>query len=314
MPSASEATALEALSNDFAAAVERAGQATVAIHARRRIPASGIIWRDGVIVAANHTVHIDDDITVSLADGSSVTATLAGRDPTTDLAVLRGATGRAPIGRAPADALRVGAIVLAVGRPGASVTASMGVISAVGGEWRTWQGGRIDRFVRLDLSVYDGFSGGPLVDGAGRALGVNTSGLSRASAIAIPGATVDRVVDELLARGRVARGYVGLGMQAVQIPEEAARRFGSGDVGLMVVSVEPSGPADAAGILLGDVVLTFDGEPVGDPTELLALLGPERIGKAVPAKLLRAGEVRTIAITVGERPESVPQGRGRRRR
>jgi S1-C subfamily serine protease len=259
-------------------------------------------------------VHIGDDITVSLPDGSSVTATLAGRDATTDLAVLRAAPGHATIGRAPADALRVGAIVLAVGRPGASVTASMGVISAVGGEWRTWQGGRIDRFVRLDLSIYDGFSGGPLVDGGGRALGVNTSGLSRASAIAIPGATVDRVVDELLARGRVARGYLGLGMQAVRLPEEAARRLGTSDVGLMVVSVEPSSPADAAGILLGDVILTFDGESVGDPTELLALLSPERIGKAIPAKVLRAGEARTISITLGERPEGASQGRPRRRR
>ena len=179
---------LESLSNDLAGAVERAGQSVVAIHARRRIPATGIHWRPGIIVAAHHTIQRDDDITISLADGSTVPATLVGRDPTTDIAVLKADQAKVPVASFAEDSgVRVGALVLALGRPGNAVTASLGVISTVGGEWRTWHGGTIDRFVRLDVSIYDGFSGGPLIDAGGRVLGLNTSGLSRGAAVAIPG-------------------------------------------------------------------------------------------------------------------------------
>jgi S1-C subfamily serine protease len=310
------ASSLAALSDDLAGAVERAGRSVVAIHARRRIPASGVHWRDGIIVGANHTIHLDEDITVALPDGSTVTASVAGRDPTTDLAILRVPAGALAVaergGSGGTDDLRVGALVLALGRPGPSITASMGIVSAVGGEWRTWHGGRIDRFVRLDLAVYDGFSGGPLVSAAGRVLGIDSSGLSRASAIAIPASTVDRVVDELAARGHVARGYVGVAMQPVRLPEQASRGGDAdADIGLMVVSVERGGPADAAGILLGDVLIDVDGTPVRDPAELLALLGPDRIGREVRARVLRAGAVREIGITIGERPraDAPPQRR-----
>ena len=212
---------LTALSNDLADAVARASRSVVAIHARRRIPSSGLIWSDGIVVAANHTITRDEDISVTSPDGSSGTGTLVGRDPSTDIAVLRtsaAGTARLP-DRAEEDQIQVGRVVLAVGRPGAQATASLGIISAVAGEWRTWQGGRIDRFVRLDLSVYDGFSGSALVDAGGRVLGLNSSGLSRASALAIPVKTVERVVGELLQRGRIVRGYLGLAVQPVRLPE-----------------------------------------------------------------------------------------------
>ena len=148
--------------------MDTVGRSVVAIHARRRIPASGVVWQPGVVVAAHHTIQRDDDITVSLHDGST-SPPRSPADPSTDLAVLRLAdgAGAAPPAAPPTEPPRVGQLVLALGRPGASVTASLGIVSAVGGEWRTWQGGTIDRFVRLDVAVYDGFSGGPLVD-AGR--------------------------------------------------------------------------------------------------------------------------------------------------
>ena len=295
---------LESLSNDLAGAVERAGQSIVAIHARRRIPASGIHWRPGIIVAAHHTIQREEDVTVSLADGATVAATLAGRDPTTDLAVLRVSEAKVPAASlADASGIRVGALVLALGRPGNAVTASLGVISTVGGEWRTWHGGAIDRFVRLDISIYDGFSGGPLIDASGRVLGLNTSGLSRGAALAIPVVTVNRVVDQLVKSGRVARGYLGLGMQAVRLPPPLVERLSlPNDVGLMVVSAEPGGPGDRAGILIGDVLVAIGEKPVSDPAEVLGLLGADQIGKTLATRIIRAGEPRDVSITIGERP------------
>ena len=229
MPASSSGGPLAALSDDLAAAVDTVGRSVVAIHARRRIPASGVVWQPGVIVAAHHTIQRDDDITITLHDGTTTTATLAGRDPSTDLAVLRLADGVRLGGAAAAaadGAPRVGQLVLALGRPGTAVTASLGIVSAVGGEWRTWQGGAIDRFIRLDLSVYDGFSGGPLVDAGGRVVGINTSGLARATALTVPASTVARVAGQLLARGHVARGWLGIATQPVRLPPPLQRSLG----------------------------------------------------------------------------------------
>jgi S1-C subfamily serine protease len=297
---------LSAVSNDLAAAVDTVGRSVVAIHARRRIPASGIVWQPGVIVAAHHTIHRDDDITVALHDGSSVSATLAGRDPSTDLAVLRLADGAAAQPIAPAaEPPRVGQLVLALGRPGGSVTASLGIISAVGGEWRTWQGGTIDRFVRLDLAVYDGFSGGALVDAGGRVLGLNTSGLARATAVTVPASTVSRVMAQLLARGHVARGWLGIASQPVRLPPALQRSLASdADVGLVVVNVEPDSPADRGGVLIGDILVALDSHPVRDPGDVLAALGGERIGQVVSLRLVRGGRAETASVTVGERPRA----------
>src|SRR5882672_10597741 len=170
--SESGSSTLVELSSQLAAAVEIAGNSVVAIHARRRIPSSGIVWRDGIIVSASHTVRRDEDISVTLANGDSTTATLVGRDPATDLIALKLKGSEPKAGaRAEDESGRVGSLVLAVGRPGPSTTASFGIISAVHEGWRTWQGSRIDHVFRLDLAVYDGFSGGPLVDPSGRILG-----------------------------------------------------------------------------------------------------------------------------------------------
>jgi S1-C subfamily serine protease len=300
---AAAAGILAALSDDLAGAVERAARSTVAIHARRRIPSSGTAWRPGVIVAASHTIAREDEISLTLPDGRTAPATLAGRDETTDLAVLRTEAALTPVERADAGALRVGNLVLAVGRPGQSVTASLGVLSAVGAEWRTWQGGRIDRFLRLDLSIYDGFSGGPLVEAAGRALGLNTSGLARGMALTIPGSTVDHVADQILSGGRLTRGYLGLASQPVRLPEGLRQGLNLGsDFGLVIVNVEPDGPADRAGVLLGDILVALDGVPVSEPADVLAALGPDRVGRPIAARLLRAGQPTEVTITVGSRP------------
>jgi S1-C subfamily serine protease len=311
---AGSGTVLETLSDDLAGAVERVGASVVAIHARRRIPSSGVIWSPGVIVTASHTLQREDDISVTLGTGDKVPATLGGRDPATDIAVLRFDSNAAAATIDSADSLRVGQLVLALGRPGPAVTAALGIVSALGGEWRTWQGGRIDRFVRLDLSIYDGFSGGPLVDGAGRVLGLNTSALSRSAALTIPASTVSRVAEQLKTTGRVKRGYIGVAGQPVRIPDDLVRSLSlSQEIGLMVVGVDDGGPAHTAGVLLGDVVITFDGDAVQDPGELLAALAGDRVGTAVEIGLVRAGRRETVRVTVGERPsERRDTRRGRR--
>jgi S1-C subfamily serine protease len=301
---------LVALSTELADAVDRAGRWTVAIHARRRIPSSGVVWRPGVVVAASHTIRRDEDISIMLPDGNTVTATLAGRDPGTDLAAFRlpdGAPAIAAATLAPDDALRVGAIVVAVGRPGDSVTASLGAISALGGEWRTWQGGRVDRFVRLDLAIYDGFSGGPLVDAAGRVLGVNTSGLTRSAPVTIPVSTVTRVADELLAKGHVRRGYAGIAVQPVELPARLVREHAlPSESALLVVAVEPGGPADRAGILMGDALVALDATPLREPTDLVAGLSTRA---PVEVRLVRAGAPVSVSLTPGDRPARGGRGR-----
>jgi S1-C subfamily serine protease len=291
--------ALLSLSNDLAAAVERAAPAVVAVHARR-LPSTGIHWRPGIVVTAEHTVRTAEDITVTVADGRSLPAVLAGRDPGTDLAVLRVADAGSVVATLGDDAaLKVGHMVLALGY---GPRASWGVISALGPRWRSWRGGDIDRLVRLDLVLYPGFSGGPLVDAAGRVVGLNTSGLARETRLALPVTMVTRVADELLQKGHVSRGYLGLGMQPVRLPEPLRAQLGLGDGALIVVMVEPSGPAARAGVLLGDVLVALDGEPVGDLDDVQARLGSDRVGAEISAVVLRGGVRTELRITVGEQP------------
>ena len=279
---------------------------SVAIHARRRIPASGVHWRQGVIVATNHTIQRDDNITVTLPDGTTAAVTLAGRDPSTDLAVLRLAgqsLATAQLRRDPSPS--VGEFVIALGRPGPRLTASWGVVSSVAGAWRTWHGAEIDSLLRLDVSIYDGFSGGPLIDAAGRVLGINTSGLARGTPVTIPIATVERTVGELLERGTIRRAYLGIGTQPVRVPQSLARRLElQNTIGLLIASVEPGGPADRDGVLLGDVLLALDGAAVSDPTDVLARLGGDRVGRPIALQVIRGGEVKTLQVTPGERPQS----------
>lgn len=291
------------LSNNLAAAVELAGRAVVAVNARQRMPSSGVHWRPGIIVTAEHTVRRDEEVTVTLPDNRTVPATLAGRDSSTDLAVLRLQGVELPVAEMGDAVLKVGHMVLAVGRPGESgVSASLGVLSAKGGAWRSWRGGQIDQFLRLDLTLYPGFSGGPLVDVAGRVLGINTSG-PRHMALAIPASTVDRVVDGLLEKGRIARGYLGLGMQPVLLPDTLKSNLNLlQSAGVIVVNIEPNGPADQAGVLIGDVLLTLDGEPVSDTGDVQKTLGPEAVGTEVSVQLVRGGTLAEVTLTVGERP------------
>jgi S1-C subfamily serine protease len=301
--SESGSSTLVELSSQLAAAVETAGNSVVAIHARRRIPSSGIVWRDGVIVSASHTVRRDDEIPVTLPNGDSAVATVAGRDPATDLIALRIAGAKSHVApRADSSSLRVGSLVLAVGRPGRNVSASFGIISAVGEGWRSWQGARIDRVFRLDLSVYDGFSGGPLVDASGAVLGLNNSALARGTPMALPAKAVDRVLDELLESGHVRRPFIGVAVQPVALSASVVKKHQLGhDSGLLIVSIADASPADKAGILLGDVLLDANGQSIARPDDLLDALSSVESGGAVTLKLLRGGTIKTVSVTPADR-------------
>jgi S1-C subfamily serine protease len=299
-------TSLAILSDQLADAAASAGESIVAVHARPRLPSTGIHWQDGVVVTTDGTVRRDSDITVTLADGRSLPATLAGRDRRTDLAVLRVAAGSLSTAHLGDPAtLRPGHLVLALARLGeGGPRVSFGAVSAVGGRWRCWKGGEIDRLLQSNLTLYPGFGGGPLVDAAGQTHGINSGGLSRAFATTIPVETVNRTVRQLLERGYVARGWLGAAMQPVRFNPAAQRRLGlEGDSGLVILSVEHDGPAASAGLLVGDVIVKLGGRPIEDVDDLAdALWTAGAVGKTLSFDLVRGGELVKADVLIGERP------------
>lgn len=297
--------ALIDLSNSLADAVERAAREVGSVNEGGRSGVSGTIWRDGLVVTAEHTIRGQQQLTVGLPNGASSDATVVGRDPTTDIALLKLKDSFAtPIEFADVAQLRVGQFVLAVGRRATQgIVASHGIVSAIGGAWRTWHGGRIDQWFRLDLLPFTGFSGGPLIDAQGRVIGINTSG-PRRSVMTLPVSTVNRVIDQLLAKGRVVRGFIGVAMQPVQLPKHIRTSGGNeASRGLLVVMVEPGGPAEKAGLMLGDIVLALGDKPLSQTGDVQAALDPERVGQAVTLRILRGGEARDVSVVVGERDE-----------
>lgn len=289
------------LSNDMAATVEAASPAIVRVDGRKRMSATGVVWSDGVIVTAHHVVTRDDQLTIGLPDGSEAAATLVGRDPSTDLAVLRTtAAGLHTPTWAEPEALKVGQLVLALGRPGRTVQATLGVISALGGEWRTSAGGAIDHYLQTDVVMYPGFSGGPLVGAGGTMLGLNTSALVSGISVALPTSTIRAVVTAILAHGHVKRGYLGVGSQPVRLPDKLAKELDQ-ETALMLVMVEPDTPAGKAGLLMGDVIVALDGQRVRHVDDLQALLTGNRVGQAVPVRIVRGGQLQEVSVVIGER-------------
>jgi len=288
-------SSIAALSDQLADAVAAAGASLVAVHARPRLPSTGVHWKDGVVVTTEGTVRQDEDISVTLPDGKRIAAALAGRDRGTDLAVLRVPTGSLRVAQLGDPAtLRPGNLVLALARlDEGGARAAFGAVSATGGKWRSWKGGEIDRWLQSDLTIYPGFGGGPLVDSAGRIHGVNSGALSRPLATTIPVETVNRVVTQLLERGYVARGWIGAAMQPVRLDEGG---------GLLLVSIEKDAPAAKAGLLLGDVIVALNGKSLESFEQLLDVLSGDAVGKRMRLDVVRAGEKRPIEVVVAERP------------
>ncbi len=364
---------LKNLSDELAAAVEAVSASTVRVESRRRLPATGIVWSaeegEALIVTAHHIVERPENIGIGLPDGETIEAEMIGRDPNSDLALLRVNAGLTPANWAEADDLKVGSLVLALGRPGREVQATLGVISAVRGNefenelrkrkrsdrggrskrgdreersergrrerrsprefrrdrefrrgqpgreygpwgghgpWRgwghagrMWRRGNFGQFIQTDVTMYPGFSGGPLVDASGLVRGMNTSGF-RGASLAVPTTTIRNVADTLIAHGRMRQGFLGVGAQPVRLPDAIAEELEQ-ETGLLLVSVEENSPAENSGLMVGDIIVSLDGEPVTDLDELLALLSGARVGKEVITSVVRGGELVVFSVTIGER-------------
>jgi S1-C subfamily serine protease len=292
---------LAELSDALAEIVEKTGQAVVRVEARRW-PASGVVWGEGLIVTADHVVERDDEIHIGIVGERSADAALVGRDPTTDLAVLR---SDAVVGAqlpqwADPEPVKVGQLVLAISRPGRAARASLGIMSAAGGSWRTPASGEVERYLQPDVERSFGFSGGLLVDTSGRALGVNTTGLMRRTPITIPAPTIRRVVETLVKHGRIRRGYLGIGGHPVRLSESIGREVGQRR-GLMIISVESGSPADRGGLFAGDILVAIDQTPIRHPGEVSARLDEKSIGSTLSVRVVRAGKIVGTTLTVGER-------------
>ncbi|HZY06003.1 MAG TPA: trypsin-like peptidase domain-containing protein [Anaeromyxobacteraceae bacterium] len=289
------------LSERLAALAEDAGRSAVRVEARRA-PASGTIWSpDGVVVTAHHNLDWEEDIEVGLADGRSLRAELVGRDPSTDLAVLRVKASGLPVPAwAEPDSLKAGHLLLALSRPGRALRVGLGPLARAAGDWRAPSGGRLDRYLEADLSLHPGFSGALVLDLAGRAVGMATAGLVRGTALVVALPTLRRVVGQLLAHGQVRRGFLGVATVPVRLAASLEKVAGQPGA-LLVTAVEEGSPAQRGGLLLGDSLLAFGGSPLSHPGDLLPLLEEERIGQPVALRLVRAGEIRELSLTVGTR-------------
>jgi S1-C subfamily serine protease len=299
------ATELQNLSNELAGAVERAAAGVVAVHARPRINSSGIVWRQNLILTSSEGVRFEEGIKIVFADGRRAEARLRGTDPSTDLALLETDTGSIPpIEFASDDHLKTGQLVLAVGRTAATgPIASFGIISGVSGEWKSWRSGKLDPFVRLDLSVYPTSSGGAAVDSSGGLIGLVSTGLSRTSVLAVTRRTVDRVAQKLLDHGYVGRGFLGVALQPVALPRDLKEKLKlDQDTAIMLLGIEPNGPAASAGLLMGDILLQAGSSVISDAETLATLLDHATIGESLNFRVLRAGTVQEVKVRVGERP------------
>ena len=288
-------------SKGLTSAVEMGGAGTVLVDARKRYPASGIAYAADLVLTADHVV-TREEIKLILPDGKSLPATVAGRDPGSDLALLKIAEKALTPAKTSTD-VKVGQLVLALGRPNsAGMQASWGIVTAIAGPARTHRGGLLDEYIQTETTPYPGFSGGPLVNTEGEVLGLNTSGLTPGASLTIPVKVAWRIADELAKHGSVKRGYLGVRTQPVEIPEAARKSLQrEQSSGLLVLWLEENGPAQKGGLFVGDTLVAVGGQPVSDPDDLFAALNSETVGKSIAVEVLRSGKLESVNVTVGER-------------
>jgi serine protease DegQ len=301
------ASQLVELSNALALATEQAAANVVAVHSEPRGSASGVIWRPSVIVTSEHALRRDEDIRVTLADGSVAQATLVGRDPSTDLAVLKCAEATSAItspGVGDPASLKPGSLILAVGRTRASgPVAAFGAVSLVAAERKTWTGVSLTPYIRLDVSIQPTAVGGAVIDAAGKIFGVITPRFGRFGSTLTPAATVNNVVDTLLEKGRIPRGYLGVGLQPVRVPESLRQTLKREErTAVIVLEIEPNSPANRAGLMIGDIIVSLGGNTVSRLEDIHSKLHGSAIGKTFAIGFVRGGALQQAEITVAERP------------
>jgi S1-C subfamily serine protease len=286
------AAILSSFSSAVSGVVANTTPAIVSVHSRRS-RASGFVWKTGLVITAEETLADEGEIAMKLADGTSRTATVAGRDHTTDIALLRVDTAGLSPAKLSAPAPALGSLALVVAAERGTPTSALGVVSLVGGRWQSLRGGDIDARIELDISLPHSHEGGLALDASGEAIGMAVRGARRV--LVIPTATIERVAAKLEAHGRIARGYLGLGLQPIRLDD---------GIGAMVMSVDNSGPSAAAGIRQGDVIVGWNDQTLPGVRALLRTLGPDSVGSVVDVAVRRSGEPARFKVTIGERPET----------
>lgn len=292
------------LSDAMANAAQKAGKYTVLVDARRRMPASGIAFTKDTVLTAGHVVEREEDIRIRFDDGSEITARLAGRDPGTDLAVLKLDSPFASPADAAKTPARVAQFVLAIGRPTANgVESSFGTINQIGGPVRTGRGGMLEKFIKTDVVSYPGFSGGPLIDGEGDMFGINTSGFGMGGeAITIPADVAWKIAETLVKHGKIKRGFIGVRSQTVNIPFESQSQLNrTQETGLLIVGMEKDSPAEKGGLMIGDILIGVAGVAVEHHDELFTRLSGDVVGKSTQMDILRGGKLQSVGVVIGER-------------
>jgi S1-C subfamily serine protease len=293
------------LSNALAQATDRAAANVVAVHTEKRGSSSGIVWRSGVVVTAEHALRRDEEIQLTLPDGRVVAATLAGRDPSTDIAVLKCAEAGSAVPQfGDMATLKPGSLTLVVGRTRASgPVAALGVVSLVAPERRTWTGASLSPYIRLDIGLQPTAVGGAVIDAHGNTVGLATPRFARFGVIAVPASAINKVADTLLQKGRIPRGYLGVGLQPVRFPDALREKLQWKEkTAVIVLEVHPDGPADKAGIVIGDILVSLAGQPVTRLEDVQSHLAGDAIGKTFPLKFVRGGTIQEGRIVVAERP------------
>jgi S1-C subfamily serine protease len=296
------ANPLAALSDTTAKLVEGAASSIVSVHGGSRWHSSGIHWRSGIIVTAEEVLERDENIQLTLPGGQTIDASLVGRDPSTDVAVLRFQPDGLPTAASASASLRAGEAIFALGSHEGTALAAFGIVALAGGAWRSSRGGTIDNFIRLDLALNPVAEGGALIDVQGRVLGMTILG-PRRRALAIPTPTIDRAVDQLLARGHVFRGYLGAGLRSLkgELRQDISPTSSSGR-GVLVIDVDPEGPSKRAGLFVGDIIISWNGNPIDRVRDVMHRLGPESVGTSVDLGLIRGGVSATLRLIIAERP------------
>jgi S1-C subfamily serine protease len=292
---------LRTLSDQMADAVECVNRALVVVNGRQRQAASGIVYGKDLVLTAAHVLERDREITIQTHDRRKLAATLVGRDPGSDLALLRVANLGLTAAEISTELARVGQLVMAIGRDADDgPMASVGIVSSVGGPLRTERGIVLEKYIQTDAISYPGFSGGPLIDTQGAVKGVLTTGLINGAVFAIPMTIASTLADTLLKQGTIKRGYLGIASQLIKIP--TVQRAGRAqEHGLLLVRVDENSPAQRGGLLLGDILITLDGHVIHDAEDLQLLLIGERVGKAVPVEVIRGNVLQTLLVTIAQR-------------
>jgi S1-C subfamily serine protease len=296
-------TTLTALSEQTAEAIAAIEPSVVQVHGHRR-PVSGVAYASNIVLTTTRALGREDGVRVTTGDGRTAPAELAGWDPASGLAVLRSEGLELPPVQPTEAAVRVGQIALAVARSWSNaLTASTGIVSVIGGPLPTGRGRKLEQIIRVTAPMHDGFAGGAVTNATGRLIGIATAAHIRGLAVVIPAPIAWRSAAHVLEHGRPRMGFLGVSGQPVRLPERQRPEDGR-DRGLLVVGVTPGGPAEAGGVLIGDLILELDQQPVSSTDGLLGLLTGDRVGRAVTLRVLRGGALRDLAVTVGERPAS----------